>query len=150
MTWCASLDRGTDYSLTVGQRGIIVLNAIPNWFRSNWSLAHELGHLALGHHVRGDSPTTAQENAADQFAAGMLLPESVVRAMDWTGADESQLASFLWESGVSTLAILQQFTCTSERPRTLAAQRMAERCRQEPVGLSSGELQTGIRRGQVS
>lgn len=34
--------------------------------------------------------------------------------------------------------------------RNLPAQRMAERCGQEPVGLPSGELQLWIRRGQIA
>jgi len=101
---------GTDYSLTVGGRGIVVLNAIPHWFRSNWSLAHELGHLALGHHANGTPTTTAQEHAADTFAADMLLPKSLVRAVDWTQADESDLASFLWDVGVSTKAFGTRLT----------------------------------------
>lgn len=101
---------GTDYSLTVGQRGIIVLNAIPNWFRSNWSLAHELGHLALGHHVNGSRPTTAQEHEADEFAADVLLPEPLVRAKAWTQTDESELAFFLWNVGVSTHALRTRLT----------------------------------------
>src|ERR1700733_7130549 len=40
----------TAYSIRSGDRSVIVLPATGNWFRENWDLAHELGHLAQGHH----------------------------------------------------------------------------------------------------
>ena len=43
--------RGDGYSLTLGGRKVIVLAATERWFRSNFTLAHELGHLL----VEGDS-----------------------------------------------------------------------------------------------
>src|SRR5699024_10313018 len=39
----------TAYSFTVEDRPVILLPESGNWFHENWSLAHELGHLALGH-----------------------------------------------------------------------------------------------------
>jgi hypothetical protein len=46
--------------------------------RINWTIAHELGHILLGH---GDSSDT-NEHQADQFAASLLIPEAVVRFLD--------------------------------------------------------------------
>lgn len=39
----------TAYSFTVNDRAVIVLGTSGQWFRDNWSLAHELGHLVLRH-----------------------------------------------------------------------------------------------------
>ncbi|MFD3509305.1 ImmA/IrrE family metallo-endopeptidase [Nocardia sp. NPDC058666] len=77
----------------------------PNWFRSNWSLAHELAHLALGHHAGDHVPGEAEELPADEFAANLLLPEELVRQHDWQSMGEQELARFLWETGVSTVVV---------------------------------------------
>lgn len=49
-------DVSTDYSLCVGGRAVIVLSAVPSWFRSKWSLAHKFAHLALDHHGSDAAP----------------------------------------------------------------------------------------------
>ncbi len=45
--------------------------------RLNFTLAHEVGHIYLGHRTDGD----IQEVEANFFAAELLMPESVVRYM---------------------------------------------------------------------
>lgn len=99
----------TDYALRIGERSVIVLGSTANWFRSNWSLAHELGHLALGHlDPRGtDSAeaTTTNENSADAFASELLLPSSMMRAVDWRVMPPQMVAKLLWDWGVSTAAL---------------------------------------------
>jgi transcriptional regulator with XRE-family HTH domain len=91
----------TDYSLTIGERGVVLLVSTSNWFRNNWSAAHELAHLALGHHA-GGSVEQANEEPADGFAAALLLPGDLMRSIDWKSVDESGLADFIWRTGVST------------------------------------------------
>jgi Zn-dependent peptidase ImmA (M78 family) len=94
----------TDYSFTLDGRRVILLKAQGNWFRSNYSLAHELAHLALGHHdVRGSA--SSAEMAANQFASDLLLPGEELRAINWQTIDEGQVARKIWEWGVSTKAI---------------------------------------------
>lgn len=97
----------TAYSFQVGPQKVIVLQATGNWFRENWSLAHELGHLVAKHH--DDSLTPAQwdrhELAANRFAAELLLPESAMRAVTWGLLTESELADLVWHFGVSTDAL---------------------------------------------
>nr|WP_106535628.1 ImmA/IrrE family metallo-endopeptidase [Haloactinopolyspora alba] len=97
----------TDYSVTIGGRHVIVLAAHANWFRSNFSLAHELGHLALGHHDL-DNPrgNDAREGAANRFAADLLMLQSDLSGTDWETIGPRDLALFVWESGVSTGALL--------------------------------------------
>lgn len=91
----------TDYSLRIGDRGVILLASTPNWFRSNWSLAHELGHLALGHHD-GSAQAERNERPADLFAASLLLPEALIGQTSWNELTRSELAAFVWSAGVST------------------------------------------------
>ncbi|MBI5340553.1 MAG: ImmA/IrrE family metallo-endopeptidase [Mycolicibacterium rufum] len=95
----------TDYSLRIGPRAIVLLATTPSWFRSNWSLAHEIGHLALGHHDGYSSTDKKNEIPADQFAANLLLPSSLMASLDWDQMDESRLAALLWTTGVSTMAL---------------------------------------------
>ncbi|MFC0313720.1 helix-turn-helix domain-containing protein [Gordonia phosphorivorans] len=98
----------TSYSTKLeGVRGLIVLVADAFWYRNNWSLAHELGHLALGH-AEGevsDAERQRQEAAADTFAADLLLPRSVMSGVDWTEVSVPEVAAFLWRHGVSTWAL---------------------------------------------
>lgn len=99
----------TDYSLTIGPRNVIVLATDQWWFRSNWSLAHELGHLVLSHHLDDaaarEEQEKEQEDAADAFAADLLLPRDVVLKMASEATSVEGLARFVWETGVSTPAL---------------------------------------------
>jgi Zn-dependent peptidase ImmA (M78 family) len=101
-------DLSTAYSMRVGDRGVIVLPTTPNWFRSNWSLAHEFAHLALGHHDASDQRTGTRtvldrhEKAANAFAAELLLPQRFMRALPWSAMSIEQLGVLLWTTGVST------------------------------------------------
>ncbi|MCX4093195.1 helix-turn-helix domain-containing protein [Nocardia sp. alder85J] len=95
----------TDYSLSIGSRAVVILSTTPYWFRSNWSLAHELAHFALGHHNGDSEPREVDEAPADRFAAELLLPEDLVAREDWRRMDESAVVEFLWRTGVSTKAL---------------------------------------------
>lgn len=95
-------DLSTDYSFIINGRPVVLLSAQPNWFRSNFSLAHELAHLALGHPECVESSGGEHERVANGFAAALLLPESMVRAIDWATQTEAQVAGFLWNAGAST------------------------------------------------
>jgi transcriptional regulator with XRE-family HTH domain len=98
---------GTSYSFNVGPRAVIVIAATGNWFRENWSIAHELGHLAAKHHKEGLSPAQRgqHEAAANAFAAELLLPAEPMRALDWSNISPGVLAERIWDFGVSTDAL---------------------------------------------
>ena len=83
----------TDYSLTIGSRAVVLLATTPSWFRSNWSLAHELAHLALGHHNATAEPTEKDEAPANRFAAELLLPKDAVERERWECMDERGLVA---------------------------------------------------------
>jgi Zn-dependent peptidase ImmA (M78 family) len=101
-------DAKRGYVLEVGARTVIVIEETPNWFRENWSIAHELGHVMagdlanLGEEACDDARAERRANA---FAAALLMPEDAVRRVDWLTASSQAIARFLWSSGVSTEAV---------------------------------------------
>ena len=91
------------YSLTLGGRKVIVLAATERWFRSNFTLAHELGHLLVEGASSRDGK--AAENMANAFAADLLMPVEHIRSIDWAQAKAATVAQVSWELGVSTRAL---------------------------------------------
>lgn len=51
---------------------------VTNVGRRNWTIAHELGHILLGH----TDLSRLNEHEADAFAAELLMPEAVIRYLD--------------------------------------------------------------------
>lgn len=103
----------TSYSFTASGRRVIVVAATGNWFHENWSLAHELGHLAAGHHDDAASTIDSHESAANAFAADLLLPAEDLRALDWLSLSPSVLANRVWKAGVSTEALFRRLNYLS-------------------------------------
>lgn len=103
-------DLSTAYSFTVGARRVIAIPATGNWFRENWSMAHELGHLVLGHHDEGLSADVSEkhEASANAFAADLLLPEDVLGQFNWDHIGDPELADAVWWLGVSTDALARR------------------------------------------
>lgn len=97
----------TSYSFWSAGRPVIAVGTSGNWFYQNWSLAHELGHIALGHQgvLPGDPATEGLEKAANAFAAELLLPESLLRSVNWTECPLPLVAHHLWTWGVSVQAL---------------------------------------------
>jgi Zn-dependent peptidase ImmA (M78 family) len=103
----------TAYSFTVGSHPVIALPATGNWFRENWDLAHELGHLVKSHHDDGINEREADrhEAAANTFAAELLLPAESLKNIDWESAGDEELAGYVWAWGISTDALCRRL-CT--------------------------------------
>lgn len=116
---------GTAYTATIVGRSVIIIPAKGNWFRENWDLAHELAHLV----------GLKAEDDANAYAAQLLLPEELVRRVDWDAASEQTIADFLWETGVSTEALrhrLSTLGLVNEHVRTILdcpTQRLLRRAR---------------------
>lgn len=101
----------TAYSFIVGGRRVIAIPATGNWFHENFSLAHELGHLVLGHHDENltEDVSHRHEEAAQDFAAQLLLPVDEVKEVSWDMMSDAQLADIVWRwGGVSTKALAQR------------------------------------------
>ncbi len=97
----------TAYSIRTGGRSVIAIPATGNWFRENWDLAHELGHMAMGHHDNGISQheSDQHEAAANGFAAELLLPAADLKGVRWHSISDEDLAWLVWTWGVSTDAL---------------------------------------------
>lgn len=105
----------TSYCFCIAGRRVIVVAATGSWFRENWSIAHELGHL-VERHTDSEVSTEAghaHEAQANAFAAELLLPASEMQAMDWEHIDAAELARRVWELGVSTDALERRLSSLS-------------------------------------
>jgi Zn-dependent peptidase ImmA (M78 family)/transcriptional regulator with XRE-family HTH domain len=96
------------FALEIGAQPVIVIEETPNWFRENWSIGHELAHVLGGDlselgDTACDDPRA--ERRANAFAAELLLPSSVMTALDWKSAGMTEVAEFVWANGVSTEAL---------------------------------------------
>ncbi|MGN6408451.1 MAG: helix-turn-helix domain-containing protein [Curtobacterium sp.] len=99
----AEVDGG--FTIGIGRRTVLAVSNTSNWFHQNFSLAHELGHVAAGSMARIDAPSAnleAVERAANSFAADLLLPRSEMRSRDWLRMSPAEVAKFIWDFGVST------------------------------------------------
>jgi len=65
-------------TLYLTPRPLILYRASLSPHRRNFTIAHELGHLCLGHRA----PTSAAERRADAFAAVLLMPPAVILACE--------------------------------------------------------------------
>ncbi|MEP6480107.1 MAG: XRE family transcriptional regulator [Rhodoglobus sp.] len=97
-----------DFALTVLGRHVIVLDASAYWFRENFSIAHELAHILLGHlSDLGEQAcgNKAAERAANSFAAELLTPTADFSSLAWATMAPLDVASYVWAAGISTMAI---------------------------------------------
>lgn len=101
------VELSTAYSFRIGDRAVIAIPASGNWFHENFGLAHELAHLSLSHEGihPGHGEIESAEREANQFAAELLMPEAMVRAVDWAVMEPGRLATLVWEWGISTKAL---------------------------------------------
>jgi uncharacterized protein DUF955 len=108
----------TAYALTVGDHWIIALPATASWFRENWDMAHELGHLVMGHHDgdTSDPQADGHEAAANAFAAELLLPAEIVKGIDWDSVGDEELAGLVWDWGISTDALCRRLAAVFGQP----------------------------------
>jgi transcriptional regulator with XRE-family HTH domain len=97
----------TAYSFTIGGRPVIAVPATGNWFRENWDIAHELGHLAKRHHDDGLTTYDREQHeaASNAFATDLLLPAADLKSVNWDSLDNEELAALVWSWGVSTDAL---------------------------------------------
>ncbi|KRD43898.1 hypothetical protein ASE38_06825 [Cellulomonas sp. Root930] len=99
----------TAYCFTVNGRHVIAMKATGNWFYENFSLAHELAHLADGHHATGDVSEEA-EAAANAFAAELLMPAHLMCATGFPDITAEALAQWVWDRGVSTRSVAHRLS----------------------------------------
>lgn len=102
------------YAMTYKEAGMTLIgyneNATVN--RQKFSVAHELGHLFMGH-LHGQSSidlnsTDNDEIEANQFAAALIMPPSFIKKSIKNGAKDVEKLARLYE--VSSEAMWWQFT----------------------------------------
>ncbi|MDO5747716.1 MAG: XRE family transcriptional regulator [Actinomycetaceae bacterium] len=97
---------GPSYTLRVAGRYVIIVKRTARWFRQNFSIAHELGHIAADDFDDGEHCSkNGQERAANAFAAELLMPKRLLGAEDWQNMSEGELANLVWQYRVSTQAL---------------------------------------------
>jgi len=57
------------------QRPLVLVRSVDSWERSRWTIAHEIGHLALHRH---GEVSDDQENEASRFASEFLAPAAAI------------------------------------------------------------------------
>lgn len=109
---------GTAWSGEIFGRKVIVLPTSGNWFWQNWSIAHELGHLILGHQgvAPGSVANDQCEAAASAFAAELLVPETAVREVCAGDPSLQGVARYLWDAGISTKTLAARLSTLAITP----------------------------------
>jgi transcriptional regulator with XRE-family HTH domain len=102
----AELPGHAGLSLKLPNATVIVVPTQVFWGRQNWTIAHELWHVANGHFSALHEGAAADgEASANNFAKELLLPEKLIFEVDWAAISEAELADFLWRSGASLQAL---------------------------------------------
>lgn len=101
-------DNAEGVSLSLPNAHVIIVPTAVAWSRQNWTIAHELAHIASDDFVPLAHAATSErerEAAANAYAAELLLPAADLRAVGWATVDEAFAARFVWNSGVSIVAL---------------------------------------------
>ena len=105
-------------AFTVTEKGVTMVcyRSDGNPARRNFTLAHELGHIVLGH----DAPGPAEEQEADHFASCLMMPEPVRRRIAARGDLAAEDAAALCYLSVSAaqMAMKRRPTALSEADLT--------------------------------
>jgi Zn-dependent peptidase ImmA (M78 family)/transcriptional regulator with XRE-family HTH domain len=112
-------------STWIGQyqdRPFVFLRAISSWERTRWTVAHELGHVALHH---SELPSDA-EVAASRFASELLAPASIIRNELENHVTLADLVPLKLKWGISIGALIRHLLysklITSDRANALQKQ----------------------------
>jgi Zn-dependent peptidase ImmA (M78 family) len=88
-----------------GEAPLFLLNEQAPTDRFRWSLAHELGHIAM-HAEPGSS--SVQERQADEFASEFLMPASTIRTVLRGEVDLNRLLVLKQQWGVSMASLARR------------------------------------------
>lgn len=92
------------YSAEANGVPFIAAHTAGGWYRVNWNIAHELGHILHGDLAYSDEErqVRSDEAWANAFAGELLAPGEVLRAFDWTNGTVHQLTMMVLNLGIST------------------------------------------------
>ncbi|MFJ4036926.1 helix-turn-helix domain-containing protein [Microbacterium sp. NPDC090007] len=93
-------------SLKVPNATVIVVPNDAFWGRQNFTIAHELWHIAHDDFTDlAEGVESAGESSANAYAAELLMPSSVLEQVDWAHVSDVDLAQWVWDHGVSLDAL---------------------------------------------
>ncbi len=70
--WSFAFDKMDGMLVTVNGQPTIAFNPNTSWVRRRFTIAHEIGHLLMGHTCSSDNENA--ETEANKFAAELLMP----------------------------------------------------------------------------
>lgn len=88
-------------------RPYILISHIQTAYRARWTLAHELGHICLGHEFSALDPKTA-DLQANEFASSLLIPEEAFQNDLLGGVSISAFSHLKSRYGVSIAALVRR------------------------------------------
>src|SRR3989338_10345703 len=71
-------DKVSGMLVMVDESATIGYNNSQHWHRRRFTIAHEIGHLLMGH-VCNNDPNDHREKEANEFAAELLMPLSILK-----------------------------------------------------------------------
>ena len=72
-------DKISGMLVSIGDSATIGFNSEHAWVRRRFTIAHELGHLYMGHTCSGTDNAGNKEVEANQFAAELLIPLAFIK-----------------------------------------------------------------------
>ena len=102
--------KGDAYAMKVAGRYVLVTKRTPVWFRQNFSLAHELGHIVSDTFPSTVACDASTEATANAFAAELLMPQDQLRELEWLSMSAEEFAQHIWDFGVSTEALVNRLS----------------------------------------
>lgn len=63
----------------VGEEATIGFNNTQHWHRRRFTIAHEIGHLLMGHTCNPEDKGSTKEIESNQFAAELLIPLTAIK-----------------------------------------------------------------------
>lgn len=92
------------YSMVIAGQPVIVVHATSAWYSALFGVFHEVAHLLFGHDsmppVGGQEPHINPEQAANWFAANVLVPGQEVRDFAASSPAMNDFAEFCWAHAV--------------------------------------------------
>jgi Zn-dependent peptidase ImmA (M78 family) len=124
------------YSAEANGNPFIVARTDRYWFRVNWNLAHELGHILRGDLAFSDEErdVRSDETWANAFAAELLAPAETVGEFDWANGTLLDLARLVAGMGISTEVLRNRLSSLRIEPQKAELLRALETATHTVVG----------------
>ncbi|MDQ0096080.1 ImmA/IrrE family metallo-endopeptidase [Paeniglutamicibacter psychrophenolicus] len=103
-------------AMAISKVTYVVVRGTGAWYQANLVLARELGELVQGRQPSIGRRRTSSDSWSTDFAYSLLLPEAVLRSINWNRQTPRELADFLWEAGVSAKGLTHRLKSLDIQP----------------------------------